>query len=189
MKKQTSTTQGILFAAGILLYVPSVFAETATIVSSAPLYQRPAYGAPTIGQLDAGLSVQLGARSGGWKQVTTSNKSGWVRSYKVRTGKITTVKQQSSSGGFLSGLANLSRKASGLFSSNRNNDRKRHGSVATIGVRGLSEEQIKNAKPNLKELEKMEKFRVNKKSAKSYARKGQRTPIKLAHMPRSQVEE
>ena len=194
MEKRATTTKSILCVAVILLYAPSGFAETATIVSSAPLYQHPAYDAPVIGQLNAGQSVELKDRSGGWKQVSTSNNgdknSGWVRSYQVRTGEITSVKQAPTSGGFLSGLASLSRKASGLFSSNNQDQNRRSDkAVATIGVRGLSEEEIKNASPDFKEMEKMEGFRVSKKSAKNYAGKGQRTSIKLAHMPRSKVEE
>jgi hypothetical protein len=193
MKKYQSTTLAILYVIGISLYTSSAIAEPGTIVSSASLRQSASYTAPVIGQLEAGQAVQLGQRTGGWKLVTFSvengsTNSGWVRSYQVRTGTIT-VKQESSSGGFLSGLASLSRKASGLFSSNDDQGRRSGDSVATIGVRGLSEEEIKNAKPDFKELEKMEKYRVSTKTAVDYAHKGQRKSIKLAHMPKSQVEE
>lgn len=206
MHRRTSTTPAILCGAILLLYAHTGFAETATIIETAQLYKSPAEGAPVIGQLEAGREVQLKSRSGGWKLVDTNINStstttasgtsansitGWVRSYQVRTGTIAITEKQSS-GGILGGLASLSRRVSGLFSSsseNQNDNRKSGNVVATIGVRGLSEEQIKNAKPNFKELKKMEKFSTDDKAAKKYAKDGKRKPIKLADMPKSRFEE
>ncbi len=164
-----------------------VCAETATIVSTSSLYQRPTVQAPVVQHLTSGTSVDSLSRQGSWKQVTTpQGKTGWVRSYQVRSGNITTPDKKTESGGFFSGLANLSRKASGLFSSEKKDYSFQH--TATIGVRGLSEEQIKNAKPNLKELKKMESFRISKRGTKKYARNGKLSAVKLGHLPASEAE-
>jgi hypothetical protein len=166
-------------------------AETATIIANTPLYQRPSVYSKTLSELYAGNRVDVTSRVGSWKKVTLDDQTvGWVRSYRVRSGiSSTTVvnEEPSDSGGFLSGLAQLSRKASGLFSSEKKSYSFQR--TATIGVRGLSEEQIKNAQPNLGELNKMETFRSSKKSARRFAKEGKLHAIKLAHMPASEVEQ
>ncbi len=174
--------------AALVLWITSaaVAAETATIVSNTTVYQQPSFSAPQIAPLANGRQVELIARQGGWKQVQTGSVTGWVRSYQVRSGAISTSEQASSSGGFFSGLAALSRKASGLFSS----DRKGYSfqRTATIGVRGLSEEDIKNARPDFEQIKQMESYRSKSKPAKKFARKGGRKAIKLAHLPKSTAE-
>ena len=44
--------------------------------------------------------------------------------------------------------------------------------VAATGVRGLNEEELKEAKFNPAEIEKMESFTVSRKDAKRFAREG-----------------
>ena len=164
----------------------AVNAEPATIISDTSLYQRPSYQAPVVAPLANGSQVELVARQGGWKQVKTESSSGWVRAYQVRSGVVNTDQQETSSGGFFSGLAALSRKASGLFSS----DRKDYSfqRTATIGVRGLSEEELKNARPDFDQVKRMETYRSKSKPAKKFARKGGRKAIKLSHLPKSSAE-
>lgn len=161
-------------------------AEPATIVSDAKLHQRPTYLSPMIKQIKAGTQVELISRSGGWKKISTlEDVNGWVRSYQVRNGIIITERKKES-GGFFSSLASLSRKASGLFSSDKKDFSFQR--TATIGVRGLSEEQIKNAQPDLHELKKMESYRSKKSKAKKFAKKGKLVKAKIEHMPKSKVE-
>jgi len=172
----------------LLLYCSQSNAQSATIITDTSLYQRPSLQSSVENLLKAGTPVTVLSRLGGWKQVSypPNKASGWVRSYKVRTGTIIISEKEQQSGGFFSGLASLSRKASGLFSS----DKKGYSfqRTATIGVRGLSEEQIKNAKPDLEQLKKMESFRSNKKKAKKYAQKGQLKTRRINHMPKSGAE-
>jgi len=162
-------------------------ASEATIISDTSLYLRPSVSSPKSTFIKAGTPVTIVSRLGGWKEVTTPDDgTAWVRSYKVRSGTIIISEKEKDSGGFFSGLASLSRKASGLFSSEKKGYSFQR--TATIGVRGLSEEQIKNAKPNLDELKKMESFRSKKRKSKSYADQGHLKAIEVAHMPRSEAE-
>lgn len=182
-------THKLFFQVVIIFTVSSVSAETATIVTDSSLYQRPSMQAGVIRYLEAGTAVDINSRLGSWKKISINDDlSGWVRSYQVRTGDFTTIKQEQGSGGFISGLASLSRKVSGLFSNNNKKDYS-FQPTATIGIRGLSEEQIKNAKADLNELKKMESFRSNKKNTRKYARKGNLKAIKIRHMPKSGAEE
>ena len=85
------------------------------------------------------------SRQGGWKEIFADEKAilGWVRSYQVREGNFEPTVQtesKSDSRGFLAGLASFSRRASGFFKSSSG---RTSSGTATIGVRGLSEEEIK----------------------------------------------
>ncbi|MCK5667383.1 MAG: hypothetical protein KAI17_28040 [Thiotrichaceae bacterium] len=174
----------------IIIYcisISNVAAETATVVSDSSLYQRPAVQSSIVQQIKAGTTANIDSRLGGWKQISFNDISGWVRSYQVRSGNYSYIKQEQNSGGFFSGLASLSRKASGLFTSN-NKKGYSFQNTATIGVRGLSEEQIKNAKADLNELKKMETFRSSRKNSKKYAKQGHLKAIKVSHMPKSGAE-
>lgn len=172
----------------ILLFItlPSM-ADRASIVSDTGLYQRPSVQSPVIKNLKAGTPVTVQSRQGGWKKVEVSKVlTGWARSYRVRSGTLDVTSRPQESGGFFSSLASLSRKASGLFSSNKREYSFQN--TATIGVRGLSEEQIKNAQPDMDELKKMESFRSNKSVAKSFAQQGKLKATRIAHMPVTEVE-
>lgn len=163
-------------------------AETATVVTDTSLYQTPSIQAVKLQKIVAGTPVYLVRQVGSWKQISVKadNSSGWVRSYQVRSGDIRVTTEKQESGGFFGTLANLSRKASGLFSSERKGYS--YQRTATIGVRGLSEEQIKNAQADYAELEKLESFRSSKKLSKQFSLNGQLQARKVKHMPKSSKE-
>jgi hypothetical protein len=71
--------------------------------------------------------------------------------------------------GFLSGLASLSRKASGFFNTSSSAT---SSGTATIGVRGLSEEELRAAKPDPDEFKKMLGFASNETRLAVFARSG-----------------
>lgn len=178
------------FISGLLLLVHAsvVLATDATIISDTALYQRPSIQSNIIQQLGAGTFVTIDSRQGGWKKISVDKtRQGWVRSYRVRSGTLKVSQQEQESGGFFSSLASLSRKASGLFSSKKKDYSFQR--TATIGVRGLSEEQIKNAQPDVKELNKMETFRSNKSVASNFARQGKLAAAKINHMPKTKAEQ
>ena len=84
--------------------------------------------------------------------------TGWVRVYQVRAGDYASAAptvEQEDSRGFLAGLASFSRKASGFFTQD---SAATSSGTATIGVRGLSETDIRSAKPDFAELEQMESY-------------------------------
>lgn len=184
MKTINQVITGLL----LLLNASSGLAEKATVITDTALYQRPSIQSAIIQQLEAGTLVIIESRQGGWKKISlNTSHQGWVRGYRVRSGHLRVDQQQQESGGFFSSLASLSRKASGLFSSNKKDYSFQR--TATIGVRGLSEEQIKNASPDLRQLEKMETFRSNKSMARSYARQGKLVAAKINHMPKTRAEQ
>ena len=89
--------------------------------------------------------------------------------------------QTEDSRGFLSGLAAFSRKASSFFRSDRRNT---SSGTATIGVRGLSEAEIKSAQADFAEFEKMKGFGSDRARARTFAREGRLQARAVPHIRR-----
>ena len=167
----------------LLLPLSSPAAEDGIVVRTCPLYAGPSYGSSRLGQVQAGTAVTMVTRRGGWKKVVSAapELEGWVRGYQVRAATaMPTVKvSDSDSRGFLAGLASFSRKASSFFKP----DSYRTGSsTATIGVRGLSEAEIKAAQADFEELEKMQGFASGKERSESFAREGRLAAVQVPYI-------
>lgn len=177
----------------LLLLTPSLAAEQqGVIVSEARVYDAPAAGARKLGTLQAGTRVNLFGRQGGWEEVFVEQEEliGWVRSYQVRAGDYAPrvdAGTQADSRGFLSGLAAFSRKASRFFAAG---DAGTSAGTATIGVRGLSEAEIKSAKPDPVELQKMQGFASNQQRLASFRDEGQLKANSVKHLkPKQKFDE
>ena len=154
------------------------------IVRSATVYSDASSVSEQIGQLAAGTRVSIFSRKGGWNEIFSEQEAitGWVRTYQVRAGELvrsTEVKSQPDSRGFLSGLASFSRKASSFFSIGGS---RTSSSTATIGVRGISEEQIQSAEPDFAELEKMKAFVSNDMRLENFQAEGQLSASEIKHI-------
>ena len=90
-------------------------------------------------------------------RISAKGKIGWARLHQVRIGE---GPEAISGGGGLAALKNVSQ--TGRSGS--------QGIVATTGIRGLSAEELKSAKPNPKGVESMEANRANDNSARDFAR-------------------
>ena len=60
--------------------------------------------------------------------------------------------------------------------------------VATTGVRGLNEEQLKSAKYNAAEVKKLESYTQTAKQGELFAKSGALKPVKVAYLPKPQEE-
>lgn len=174
-----------LLLLGMMPTLPSAANPEGIIVRLAAVHAEASSASPRIGQISAGTRVSIFGRQGGWKEVFSEQKSlvGWVRSYQVREGSLTQqsqIKSEEDSRGFLSGLASFSRKASRFFSSGTSNT---SSGTATIGVRGLSEEQIKSAKPDLEEFAKMKQFVSNDERMEKFKLEGRLQAREVEHVP------
>lgn len=165
------------FLSGLLLAAAAQAANEGVIVRTAALKQNPAFHSRTLRELPPGVTVRLEKSDGGWRQVSVmpdAKVTGWVRGYQVRddieTGQAPLIRNETPEG-MLSGLSNLSRRASGLFG-RREMENNSGNLVATIGVRGLSEEDLKNARPDPEELTKLDGYAAEAATAKQFAAAG-----------------
>jgi len=166
--------------------MPAYAADQGVIVRLSKVYPDASSRKKSITKIAAGTTVNVFSRKGGWKEIYAEKQGviGWVRSYQVREGLYNKpeIKQEaeSDSRGFLSGLASFSRKASGFFGGSKTTAGS--ANTATIGVRGLSEEEIKGAKPDLEELRKMQGFSSNKTRMAGFVSAGKLSAVKVKHL-------
>lgn len=143
----------LLAAAGLASAQEQAFTNRAT-----ELRERPDAGAKLLASLPDNTAVKVLSRSGGWTQVESGGSKGWVRVFHL---KFPSAVESSSSGGALSGLTS----ALGFGKS-----RQERANIASVGIRGLSEEELKNANPDPEALKKLLSFRADKPGAERFAR-------------------
>lgn len=137
----------------LLLCSALAFADSGSIARNTDLKDKPFLDATTTAKLSAGSTVSMLKREGAWMQVKTSDgKTGWVKLLNIRSGSTT----QSNNFSGIGSLAKVAKTGSS-------------GNTVTTGVKGLSEEGIKNAKPDPKELAKLEQLGISKAEAQRYA--------------------
>ncbi|GAO36985.1 ligand-binding protein SH3 [Sulfuricella sp. T08] len=164
----THTTRYFLLAA-LLLAMPTAYAgESGAAVKADELKTEPFRDAKTVGKLTSGDKVEILKKDGGWFQVKSTRGNGWVRMLSIRRGEA----RKTSTGSEITGLAGL---ASGRAGTGR--------VVATTGIRGLNEEELKAAKFNEAELKRAESSLTSRAEAKKFAAKGKLTARKLDYLP------
>src|SRR5688572_7139584 len=165
---------------GMLFLTTAVAASSdGVIVRTAALKESASFTAKSSTNLAPGARVKVLERQGGWQKVSlqaSSNVTGWVRTYEVRTDiepdTNPTIVKKDSDDSVLGGLAGLSRASAGLFGK-RERAQRNDGMVATLGVRGLSESDLKKAKPSPTEFAKLMQYGVDAETAKQYAQAGE----------------
>lgn len=148
------------------LAAPVSAAQVAYAVRSTEIKLLPFSDAKTVGTLDEKTKVDVMSRQGGWIKISSSKGNGWVRMLSLRSDS--TAKKSGDSG--LISLLNVGRSGSS-------------GITTTTGVRGLSEEDLKNAQPNPEEFEKLEKYAANKAKAEKFARDAKLKTQQLDYLP------
>lgn len=139
-----------------MLYCAAQAGETATAVRNTEMKARPFSDAATVTSLERGSKVEVLARKASWMQVKANGTTGWVKMLSLQFSNADKNKTGDS------GLRALFNVASGSGS----------GGAVTTGVRGLSEEDLKNAHPNPQALETVQGYAVNKTEAQKFARLG-----------------
>ena len=114
-------------------------------------------------------AVKVLSRHGAWTQVETGSQRGWVRAFHLRFQSTVETSSSGSSGGFTSIFGFGSRKAPET------------SRVATLGIRGLTPEDFKNASPDPAALKKLQSWRADKASAERFAKEAKLVPVSVAY--------
>jgi len=143
--------------------------EILTTNRATELRASPDESAQSLKALGAQVSVQLIERKGAWTKVKVETETGWVRMMHLR-GAVTVeaAPQQTKSGGFLSGFNRL------LGGNQAPNQR---AQSATLGIRGLSPEELKTSNPDAQQLSAMKSFAASQLDAERFAKDA---PLKKA---------
>lgn len=144
-------------------------AEKGTLSKAEELKAEPYRDAKTLKSLAAGEKVEIVGRDGGWYKVKVGKGSGWVRMLSVRKGDAKAKASEAS------GLLALSSGRAGTGKV-----------VATTGIRGLNEEELRAAKFNGKELQQAESYAVSRADARKFAQQGKLAPRPFDYLPDAQ---
>jgi hypothetical protein len=126
-----------------------------TVTRQTELKAEPAPTARTLSTLAANTPVTITMRQGGWLRVTSGDARGWVRLLHV-----------SSQPAARTGSAQAELEAAARVATGRAGT----GNVAvTTGIRGLDEKQLRDAKPNTAELQRLESFGAQPADARAQA--------------------
>lgn len=140
--------------------------ESVTTNRATELRANPDDSAASLQSLAPQAKVQVLERKGAWSKVKTETQTGWVRMMHLRGGVTLEEAPQSggsksSGGGFLAGFNRM------LGGNQQTNQR---AQSATVGIRGLSPEELKTASPNPQALADMKSFVCNKPDAEKFAK-------------------
>ena len=152
-----------------LLVMPAAYAgESGVTIKADELKAEPFRDAKNVGTLAAGDKVEIMKKDGGWFQIKSAKGSGWVRMLSVRRGEA----RKTTAGSEAAGLAGL---ASGRAGTGR--------VVATTGIRGLNEEELKAAKYNETELKLAESYITSRAEAHKFATRDKLRARKMDYLP------
>ena len=140
--------------------------QVAYTVRSTEIKQQPFSDAPTVATLSEKTSVNILLREGGWMKISSGHGNGWVRMLSLRSNSTATKPGDSG----LQSLLNAGRADS-------------RGVTVATGVRGLSEEDLKNARANPHELEKLQRYAVDKSRAEKFARDAKLKTQQMDYLP------
>jgi len=144
--------------------------EQASTNRATDLKDRPALDARTLAPLAANTPIKVLARQGGWTQVEAGQQRGWVRAFHLRFQSTVETSTSSSGGSSITSIFGFgSRKAPET------------SKVATIGIRGLTPEDFKNASPDPAALRRLQSYRSDKASAERFAKEAKLAPVAVAY--------
>lgn len=144
-------------------------AEAGKTIVAAELKQQPFIDAATISKLPLNTELEVLARQGGWMQVKTGAEQGWLKMTAIKLGTGDTQAKSGSGLGTLFNIATTGRSGSS-------------GVTVATGVRGLGQEELKNAQPNHEAVKKMETFVGAKNEANAFARSASLQSQKLDYL-------
>ena len=152
--------------AAMLLPGTALAAESGTALKADSIRDQPYADARTTGKFARGDKLQIVAKQGAWLKVQTAKTTGWVRLLSVKRGSIGASGNQT---------ADVLSMASGRSGTGQ--------VVATTGVRGLNEEDLKSAKFNAAEIAAVESYTQSVQQGQKFAAEGKLKAIKFAYLP------
>ena len=131
-------------------------AEEAYTIRATELKVKPYSDAQTLATLPARSKVTVLQRRSSWTQIKSGETTGWVKMLSLQLARGATDRRADN------GLRSL-------FSVARSGG---SGATVTTGVRGLSEEQLKNAQPDPGALRELERYLASRRDAQRFAAQG-----------------
>jgi hypothetical protein len=154
----------------LLLAGGLAWAEPGALLKATELRAKPFGDAEVLAELNAKDSVDILARKGAWANVKAGDKTGWVRLLVLRTGSG----QRGDAG--VGALASVFKTGSS-------------GNTVSTGVKGLSEEKLKEAAPDAAEAKRLTQYQSSAGAARSYAKQAKLNTQPLEYLDKSAGEQ
>jgi uncharacterized protein YgiM (DUF1202 family) len=155
----------VVVAACLLSTGPALAATAGTVLKNDEIKSEPFRDAKVVGSVAPGDKVEILDQRGGWFQVNVARGRGWIRMLSVRRGEAR------KRGGDAADVFALATGRTGTG-----------GVVATSGIRGLGEEDLKAARYSADELKKLESQATTPAEARKFAAEGPLVPRKLEYL-------
>jgi hypothetical protein len=149
-----SLRHGLLAALAAILLAGPAAAQKVTVEQNTPLYSEPRMESSQVAQLQAGAAGEVIGKQGVWLNLKTAAGTGWLFSFSVR------FESQGAEGSSGAGSA-LGR----VFAPRRN-----VSVTSTIGVRGIEEEDLKQASFDAEQMKLLDSYVASKEAAEKRAR-------------------
>lgn len=144
-----------------------VAAQQVTLDRDSPLYAEPRLDAAQTAQLKQGTAGEVVGKQGGWLNLKTAAGTGWLFSFNVR------FPPQKAADGEAGSSASLGQ----VFGPRRS------VSVAsTIGIRGLEEEDLRQARFDAGQMKLLDGYVASKQAAEDAARASGLAPVKVEYL-------
>jgi len=160
------TVWRVLAVAALLSALPAAAAEQVTVERDTVLYAEPRIDSSQVAQLKQGTTGEVVAKSGVWLNIRTQSATGWLFSFHVRF-----PSQQPSQSGEGSALGRL-------FAPRRTNV----GVTSTIGIRGLDEEDLRQARFNADQMRLLDGYAAGREAAQSQARESGLDAVRVDYL-------
>ena len=155
-----------LFSALILVSSQAFGADLGLMLKADTLRAEPFADAKTSATLNRGDQVEIKSKQGAWLNITAGSSTGWVRLLSVK---------RNTSGAKGTSSSDILALASGRSGTGQ--------VVSTTGVRGLSEEELKNAKFDEGQIKQMEANTVSAQQGQQFAKSGGLKAIQFDELP------
>lgn len=144
----------------------SALAASGTVLRNEKIYSQPSSGSSVTASVAKGASVNILSKQGGWLRVSAGKSTGWMRLLSVRAG----------AGGLSSsGVGDVLGAATTRSDSSR--------VVAVAGLRGLNDEELKQAKFNADELARLNTWNVTETQTRSFASQSGLVAVNVPGLP------
>jgi len=140
--------------------------ETAYTVRSTEVKARPFSDADTLSSLPEKSRVEVLERKSSWTRIKSDSATGWVKMLSLRFGD---ARKKSGDSG-LGALFNVAATGGS-------------GSTVSTGVRGLSEENLKNPHPNPQAMKELQRYATGKREAQGFGRSGKLATQQIDYLP------
>jgi hypothetical protein len=159
----------VLFLTPLIGYAAVLM--TGVVFIDIKLLDKPSYEGKVIANLAADAEITVEQRQGSWTKVATAEDTGWVPTLTIRIKSVTSREDF---------------KAAAVEVSGKIEDEANTQVVATMGIRGLDEEELKQAKFNKKQLVLLESYYANKKQLAAFSQAGELKSKQIAYIGEEQ---